>query len=70
MVRKYKRKGGHGGKREGAGCKPGHWEDQGGRAAAAIAKRESKKRTADAVAAEKAKNLQRWQSWAPQTAPQ
>ena len=70
MVRNYKRKGGHGGKREGAGCKPGQWEDQGGRAVAVIAKRDLKKRVADAVAAEKAKNDQRWQSWAQQPATQ
>ena len=58
MVRNYKRKGGHGGKREGAGCKPGQWEDQGGRAAAAIAKRECKKRVADAEAASVADEAQ------------
>lgn len=38
MVRNYIRKGGHGGERRGAGNKPGHWDAQGGRAAAAAAK--------------------------------
>ena len=38
MVKNYQRKGGHGGARSGAGNKPGHWEAQGGRVAAAIAK--------------------------------
>ena len=37
MARNYKRKGGHGGKREGAGLGAAHWDDQGGRAAAAAA---------------------------------
>ena len=38
MVRHYKKKGGHGGKREGAGLGEAYWDDQGGRAAAAVAK--------------------------------
>ena len=40
MVRSgtYKRKGGHGGHRSGAGLPPAYWEDQGGRAAATAAK--------------------------------
>ena len=45
MVRKYVKKGGHGGSR-GGGLAPGHWDDQGGRAAAAIAKAECKAKAA------------------------
>ena len=48
MVRKYIRKGGHGGSRRNAGLRPQHWESQGGRAAAAAAK---VKRVAEAAAA-------------------
>ena len=42
MVRNYVRKGGWGGSRAGSGNKPGHWADQGGRAAAGAANRERK----------------------------
>ena len=59
----YQRKGGHGGDRNG-GLRPGHWEEQGGRANAAAAKA---KRSADAKAdADEAKRQKRafWQQWA------
>ena len=59
----YRRKGGHGGDRNG-GLRPGHWEEQGGRANAAAAKA---KRSADAKAdADEAKRQKRafWQQWA------
>ena len=59
----YKRKGGHGGDRNG-GLRPGHWEEQGGHVAAAAAKA---KRAADAKAeADEAKRQKRafWQQWA------
>ena len=38
MVRKYVRKGGHGGGGRNAGLRPGFWDEQGGRKAAAEAK--------------------------------
>ena len=50
MVRNYIKKGGHGGHRAGAGLSKGHWDYQGGRAAAATAKTISK---ATAVAEKK-----------------
>ena len=56
MVSNYIKKGGHGGKRVGAGLKAGHWDEQGGREAAAEAKEQRKaaeqaKRNAEAEAA-------------------
>ena len=53
MVRTYVKKGGHGGRRTGAGLAAGHWDQQGGRAAAAESKaaheraEKEKKRTAN-----------------------
>jgi len=60
MVRKYKRKGGHGGSRLGAGLQPGHWEHQGGRKAAAQTKRDIEQRGAAKEASEKAKRTAMW----------
>ena len=54
------KKGGHGGKRLNSGLRAGHWENQGGRAAAPVEKEERKKRAASKAADAKA----RWQSWA------
>ena len=56
MVSNYIKKGGHGGKRVGAGLKAGHWDEQGGRKAAAEAKEQRKaaaqaRQKANAVAA-------------------
>jgi hypothetical protein len=56
MVRNYIKKGGHGGKRVRAGLESGHWEQQGGRKAAAEAEHQRKvaallKKKADADAA-------------------
>ena len=65
----YQRKGGHGGHRNG-GLRPGHWEEQGGRVAAAAAKA---KRAADAQAeADVAKRQKRafWQQWAAPSSSQ
>ena len=45
MVRNYVKKGGHGGSR-GGGLPHGYWDDQGGRAAAGIAKAQSKAKAA------------------------
>ena len=59
MVRHYKRKGGHGGKRDGAGLKPEHWERQGGRKAAAAAR--TQRLVAEKAAAVKAK--EQWSQW-------
>ena len=42
LMRNYIKKGGHGGKRVGAGLKAGHWDEQGGRKRAAEAKKQSK----------------------------
>ena len=55
-MRNYIKKGGHGGKRVGAGLKAGHWDEQGGRKRAAEAKKQSKaaaqaRHKANAVAA-------------------
>ena len=66
MVRNYKRKGGHGGSRLGAGLKAGYWEEQGGRAAAAIAKAEHKQRMAAKAAKDSAAAKECWQKWAAQ----
>ena len=55
MVRNYIKKGGHGGRREGAGLRAGHWEEQGGRAAAGIAKAEHKAKAAHDKTAAKAR---------------
>ena len=60
MVREYKRKGGHGGSRLGAGLQPGHWEHQGGRKAAAQTKRDIEQRAAAKEASEKAKRTAMW----------
>ena len=56
MVRNYIRKGGYGGKRAGSSMRVGHWDEQGGRKAAAEAKEQRKaaeqaKRNAEAEAA-------------------
>ena len=59
MVRHYKQKGGHGGKRDGAGLKPEHWERQGGRKAASAAR--TQRLAAEQAAAVKAKEL--WSQW-------
>ena len=64
MVRTYEKKGGHGGARSGAGNKLGHWEAQGGRAAAAIAKVERGAK-AKAEAEAMTRTVQdRWRLWA------
>ena len=47
MAKKYVKKGGHGGSR-GGGLSQGFWDDQGGRAAAAITKAERKAKAAAA----------------------
>ena len=60
MVRNYIRKGGHGGERRGAGNKPGHWDAQGGRAAAAAAKA---RRNAEAKATAEAEAQRRSEQW-------
>ena len=53
-----------GGERRGAGNKPGHWDAQGGRAAAAAAKaRRNAEAKAEAEAEEKRRKEQ-WQQWA------
>ena len=61
MVRNYIRKGGHGGRRDGAGLAAGFWEAQGGRKAAAAAKKQ-RKAEADAKAAVQKQRWQQWQS--------
>ena len=67
MVKNYIRKGGHGGERRGAGKsgnKPGHWDAQGGRAAAAAAKaRRDAEAKAKAEAEEKRRRKEQWQQW-------
>ena len=56
MVRHYIRKGGHGGKRDGAGLKPEHWERQGGRKAASAARMQR-------VVAQKAAAVKAMEQW-------
>ena len=60
MARNYKKKGGHGGKRAGAGLQPLHWEEQGGRAVAAAAKAARKEEAARKVAAKKERMAGFW----------
>ena len=60
MPRQYIGKGGHVGGRCGAGLKPGHWEAQGGRAAAAAAKA---RRNAEAKATAEAEAQRRSEQW-------
>ena len=63
MVRTYVRKGGWGGARAGSGNKPGHWEAQGGRAAAASAKVNFKKELKAAMEQKRQKLDERWRFW-------
>ena len=70
MVRNYQRKGGHGGARSGAGNKPGHWEAQGGRVAAAIAKVEHGAKAKAEAEAMKRKAQDRWRLWAASSGTQ
>ena len=70
MVRNYHRKGGHGGARSGAGNKPGHWEAQGGRVAAAIAKVEHGAKAKAEAEAMKRKAQDRWRLWAASSGTQ
>ena len=70
MVRNYHRKGGHGGARSGAGNKPGHWEAQGGRVAAAIAKVEHGAKAKAEAEAMKRKAQDRWRLWAASSSTQ
>ena len=65
-MRNYKKKGGHGGRREGAGLQPGHWERQGGRKAASAAR--TQRLVAEQAAAVKAKEL--WSQWSALAAKQ
>ena len=61
MVRNYIRKGGHGGRRDGAGLTAGFWEAQGGRKVAAAAKKQ-RKAEADAKASVQKQWWQQFQS--------
>ena len=70
MVRTYEKKGGHGGARSGAGNKLGHWEAQGGRAAAAIAKVERGAKAKAVAEAMKRKAQDRWRLWAASSGTQ
>lgn len=70
MVRNYQKRGGHGGARSGAGNKPGHWEAQGGRAAAAIAKVERSTKARAEAEAMKRKAQARWRLWAASSSTQ
>ena len=70
MVRTYQRRGGHGGARSGAGNKPGHWEGQGGRVAAAIAKAERSATAKAEAEAMKRKAQDRWRLWAASSSTQ
>ena len=63
MVRTYVRKGGWGGARAGSGNKPGHWEAQGGRAAAASAKVKFKKELKAAIEEKRQKLDECWSLW-------
>ena len=63
MVRNYIRKGGHGGSRRNSGLWPFHWEDQGGRAAAAQAKANREAADAAKAAAQKRNAAQMFQQW-------
>ena len=63
MVRDYVRKGGWGGSRAGSGNKPGHWEDQGGRATAAEAKRDRKEKRTHKTMETKCRMDERWHKW-------
>ena len=60
MARNYKEKGGHGGKRAGAGLQPHYWEEQDGRAVAAAAKAARKEEAARKVAAKKERMAGFW----------
>ena len=70
MVTNYVKKGGHGGKRRGSGLGVGHWENQGGRKAAAAAKaaREAVAKAAKETAKRKAG--ERWAQWTAPSAKQ
>ena len=62
MVRKYVKKGGHGGAR-GGGLPPAFWDDQGGRAAAGVTKAQrTAKAASDKKTAVDAADA-RWKSW-------
>ena len=63
MVRHYVRKGGWGGSRAGSGNKPGQWEDQGGRATAAEAKRDRKEKRTHETMETKRRMDERWHKW-------
>ena len=63
MVRTYVRKGGWGGARAGSGNKPGHWEAQGGRAAAESAKVYHKKEQEVSIEQKRQKLDERWRFW-------
>lgn len=63
MVRNYVRKGGWGGSRAGSGNKPGHWEDQGGRATAAETKRDRKEKRTHKTMETKRRMDERWHKW-------
>ena len=60
MVRKYKRKGGHGGSRLGSGLPTAYWEKQGGRKEAAIDKGKREREAAAKAASDKAKRAALW----------
>lgn len=62
-MRHYVRKGGWGGARSGSGNKPGHWDDQGGRAAAAVAKRERVEEAAQEAERKQRKMKERMSNW-------
>ena len=70
MVKNYQRKGGHGGARSGAGNKPGHWDAQGGRIAAAIAKVERGAKAKAEAEAMKRKAQDRWRLWSASSGTQ
>ena len=63
MVRNYVRKGGWSGSRAGSGNKPGHWVDQGERAAAGAAKRERKEERAQKTMKTKCRMDKCWAKW-------
>ena len=64
MVKKYQRKGGHGGSRANAGLPKGYWEEKGGRAAAKVAKAAKTAAKAADVKALEQKRKERWTTWA------
>ena len=70
MVRNYIKKGGHGGRRGGQGLAFQHWEDQGGRKAAAEAKAQREAEAKAKAAAQKRMATEQWKVWAAPSSKQ